>query len=74
MEVFGTIESVKAVSGSCPVSGEVPEVNGTVVDKPEAGEPDPTESGSGGAIANEGNSPPHDRRGVSEVPRSGRAG
>jgi glycine cleavage system H protein len=42
MEVFGTIESVKAVSELfCPVSGEVVEVNGTVVDKPELVNSDP---------------------------------
>jgi glycine cleavage system H protein len=42
MEVFGTIESVKAVSELyCPVAGEVVEVNGTVVDKPELVNSDP---------------------------------
>jgi glycine cleavage system H protein len=42
MEVFGTIESVKAVSELfCPVSGEVIEVNNTVVDKPELVNSDP---------------------------------
>ena len=42
MQVFGTIESVKAVSELfCPVSGEVVEVNGTVVDKPELVNSDP---------------------------------
>ena len=42
MEIFGTIESVKAVSELfCPVSGEVVEVNGTVVDKPELVNSDP---------------------------------
>jgi glycine cleavage system H protein len=42
MEVFGTIESVKAVSELfCPVSGEVVEVNGTVVEKPELVNSDP---------------------------------
>ncbi len=42
MEVFGTIESVKAVSELfCPVSGEVVEVNDTVVDKPELVNSDP---------------------------------
>ncbi len=42
MEVFGTIESVKAVSELfCPVSGEVVEVNGEVVDKPELVNSDP---------------------------------
>jgi glycine cleavage system H protein len=42
MDVFGTIESVKAVSELfCPVSGEVVEVNGTVVDKPELVNSDP---------------------------------
>jgi glycine cleavage system H protein len=42
MDVFGTIESVKAVSELfCPVSGEVVEVNATVVDKPELVNSDP---------------------------------
>jgi glycine cleavage system H protein len=42
MEVFGTIESVKAVSELfCPVAGEVVEVNSTVVDKPELVNSDP---------------------------------
>jgi glycine cleavage system H protein len=42
MQVFGTIESVKAVSELfCPVSGEVLEVNQTVVDKPELVNSDP---------------------------------
>ena len=42
MEVFGTIESVKAVSELfCPVSGEVLEVNGAVVEKPELVNSDP---------------------------------
>jgi glycine cleavage system H protein len=42
MEVFGTIESVKAVSELyCPVSGEVVDVNGAVVDKPELVNSDP---------------------------------
>jgi glycine cleavage system H protein len=42
MEVFGTIESVKAVSELfCPVSGEVVEVNGEVVEKPELVNSDP---------------------------------
>jgi glycine cleavage system H protein len=42
MQVFGTIESVKAVSELfCPVSGKVIEVNGTVVDKPELVNSDP---------------------------------
>ena len=42
MQVFGTIESVKAVSELfCPVSGEVVEVNGTAVDKPEIVNSDP---------------------------------
>jgi glycine cleavage system H protein len=42
MQVFGTIESVKAVSELfCPVSGEVVEVNGTPVDKPEIVNSDP---------------------------------
>lgn len=36
MEVFGTVESVKAVSDLfSPVSGEVIEINSAVVDKPE---------------------------------------
>ena len=36
-DVFGTIESVKAVSELfCPVSGEVTEVNAGLVQKPEA--------------------------------------
>ncbi len=42
MQGFGTIESVKAVSELfCPLSGEVVEVNGTVVDKPELVNSDP---------------------------------
>ena len=42
MAVFGTIESVKAVSELfCPVSGEVVEVNQKVVDKPELVNSDP---------------------------------
>jgi glycine cleavage system H protein len=42
MEVFGTIESVKAVSELfCPVSGEVADVNAAVVDKPESVNSDP---------------------------------
>jgi glycine cleavage system H protein len=42
MQVFGTIESVKAVSELfCPVSGKVLEVNGKVVDKPELVNSDP---------------------------------
>ena len=42
MQVFGTIESVKAVSELyCPVSGEVVETNQTVVDKPELVNSDP---------------------------------
>jgi glycine cleavage system H protein len=42
MEIFGTIESVKAVSELfCPVSGEVVEVNPTVVEKPELVNSDP---------------------------------
>ncbi len=42
MQIFGTIESVKAVSELfCPVSGEVVEVNGIVVDKPELVNSDP---------------------------------
>lgn len=42
MEVFGTIESVKAVSELfCPVSGTVSDVNSSVVEKPEAVNADP---------------------------------
>ncbi|MGH9321200.1 MAG: glycine cleavage system protein GcvH [Vicinamibacteria bacterium] len=42
MQVFGTIESVKAVSELfCPVSGEVIEVNQAVMDKPELVNSDP---------------------------------
>jgi glycine cleavage system H protein len=42
MQAFGTIESVKAVSELyCPVSGEVVEVNGALVDKPEKVNSDP---------------------------------
>jgi glycine cleavage system H protein len=42
MQVFGTIESVKAVSELfSPVSGKVLEVNGAVVDKPEMVNSDP---------------------------------
>ena len=41
-DVFGTIESVKAVSELyCPVSGEVTEVNSRLVEKPEAVNSDP---------------------------------
>jgi glycine cleavage system H protein len=41
-DVFGTIESVKAVSELyCPVSGEVTEVNRPLVEKPEAVNSDP---------------------------------
>ena len=41
-EVFGTIESVKAVSELySPVSGEVTEVNGRLVEKPEGVNSDP---------------------------------
>jgi glycine cleavage system H protein len=41
-DVFGTIESVKAVSELyCPVSGEVTEVNSKLVEKPEAVNSDP---------------------------------
>src|ERR671918_2288660 len=41
-DVFGTIESVKAVSELyAPVSGEVVEVNGDLKDKPEAVNADP---------------------------------
>ncbi len=39
---FGSIESVKAVSDlSCPVSGEVVEVNATLVERPEQANSDP---------------------------------
>jgi glycine cleavage system H protein len=41
-EVFGTIESVKAVSELyAPLSGEVAEVNGRLTEKPEAVNTDP---------------------------------
>ena len=41
-DVFGTIESVKAVSELyCPVAGEVIEVNSKLVEKPEAVNSDP---------------------------------
>ncbi len=41
-DVFGTIESVKAVSELyCPVSGEVTDVNSKLVEKPEAVNSDP---------------------------------
>jgi glycine cleavage system H protein len=41
-DVFGTIESVKAVSELyCPVSGEVTEVNTRLAEKPEAVNADP---------------------------------
>lgn len=41
-DVFGTIESVKAVSELyCPVSGEVTEVNSRLVAKPESVNADP---------------------------------
>jgi glycine cleavage system H protein len=42
MQVFGTIESVKAVSELfCPVAGEVVEINQKVVDTPELVNSDP---------------------------------
>jgi glycine cleavage system H protein len=42
MQVFGTIESVKAVSELfCPVTGEVLEINGSILEKPEAVNSDP---------------------------------
>jgi glycine cleavage system H protein len=41
-DVFGTIESVKAVSELyCPVGGEVTEINSKLVEKPEAVNSDP---------------------------------
>jgi glycine cleavage system H protein len=41
-DVFGTVESVKAVSELyCPVSGEVTEVNGALTQKPETVNSDP---------------------------------
>src|ERR687897_3159708 len=41
-DVFGTIESVKAVSELyCPVSGEVTDVNSRLIEKPEAVNSDP---------------------------------
>jgi len=41
-DVFGTIESVKAVSELyCPVTGEVTEVNSKLMEKPEAVNSDP---------------------------------
>ncbi len=41
-DVFGTVESVKAVSELyCPVSGEVTEVNTKLAEKPEAVNSDP---------------------------------
>lgn len=41
-DVFGTIESVKAVSELyCPVSGDVTEVNSRLTEKPEAVNTDP---------------------------------
>ena len=41
-DVFGTIESVKAVSELyCPVTGEVTEVNSKLVERPEAVNSDP---------------------------------
>jgi glycine cleavage system H protein len=41
-DVFGTIESVKAVSELyCPVSGEVTEVNKSLVERPETVNSDP---------------------------------
>jgi glycine cleavage system H protein len=44
-DVFGTIESVKAVSELyCPVDGEVTEVNSTLVQKPETVNKSPHES------------------------------
>ena len=44
-EVFGTIESVKAVSELfSPVSGEVTEVNRSLVDRPETVNKDPHEA------------------------------
>ena len=44
-DVFGTIESVKAVSELyCPVGGEVTEINAALVQKPEAVNKSPHES------------------------------
>ena len=44
-DVFGTIESVKAVSELyCPVSGEVTEINTRLAEKPEAVNSDPHNS------------------------------
>jgi glycine cleavage system H protein len=44
-DVFGTIESVKAVSELyCPVGGEVTDVNSTLVQKPETVNKSPHES------------------------------
>jgi glycine cleavage system H protein len=44
-DVFGTIESVKAVSELyCPIGGEVTDVNSTLVQKPEAVNKSPHES------------------------------
>ncbi len=46
MEVFGNIESVKAVSELfCPVSGEVVDANQKVIDSPELVNVDPYEEG-----------------------------
>ena len=46
MEVFGTVESVKAVSELyLPVAGEVVEVNGDLADHPERINEDPYEGG-----------------------------
>ena len=46
MEVFGNIESVKAVSELfCPVSGEVVDINQKVIDSPELVNVDPYEEG-----------------------------
>lgn len=46
MDVFGTIEAVKAVSELfCPVSGEVVEVNGALEDDPSLVNKDPYEEG-----------------------------
>ena len=45
-EVFGTVESVKAVSDLfAPVTGTVAEVNGTLHDKPETINEDPYQAG-----------------------------
>ena len=46
MDVFGTVEAVKAVSDLyCPISGEIVEVNGALANNPDAVNKDPYGAG-----------------------------